>query len=354
MPTSTYHIVRNGQPVGQFDPEEIESKLQDGSLVLDDRVFLDAERKWVSLSEWRERIIDDENIEEDAPPVSQDSQPQNLPISGKDGKPLTVHTDFGIPRAPKSTDRKHPSKRHRERRHRLSGDDFTDGKDDTTPQESNYRKRRKKTRFEQSLYGYIFVAVALLVAAMSFNWGNGYRNRVKGLNEEIKSLKEQLKTRDDQNRSLVQPVPAGQIAGTVGIEDPVNKQFAPIASAAVTLLRRTDTEKFLENHPHLSNLSSVTQEELGTIISDFRSSLPKPAATTLTNTDGAFRFTVSDPADYVLLVLANKTIEGEQAVWLQGVRTGSPSQRLILTDREAFSADKFHFKITPPPGTTQW
>jgi len=350
MFATSYHIVRNGQPLGQFALDEIESKLQDGTLVLDDRVFLDTERKWVSLNEWRSHATEEEKEEEADATENTSSIP--LPISTKDGKPLTVHTDFGTPRSPKSTDRKHSIKKLPERRHKLSGDDFIDDYGKLSPQESNYKKRRKKARFQRSLYGYIAAAIAILIAMACFYWGNGYRKREGALNKEIASLKAQTKLLAEQNRSLLLPVPAGQIAGAVGIED-LSNQFAPLAGATVTLYRRADIEKFIESHPQL-NRPNVAKEELGNIITTFQIFMPRPVAATLTNSDGTFHFAVSDPGDYALFICANKTVEGEQVVWLQGVRTGSPSQRILLTDREAITAERFHFQITPPPGLTRW
>jgi len=340
-----YHVVRNGQPLGQFLQTEIIAKLEDGTLLPDDRIFLSAERTWISLHDWLARLAMPVN---DAPADS-----TSLPTSNRDGHILTVYTAPPPQHNSKSNDRYSRSKKKRHRhRNRLSGDDFTEGEASVGQRESNYQRRRRQAKFTKIFYGWIVAAFALVVAVAFYTWGISYKKQVAGLREWNEDLKEQVRAHKERNRALLQPVPTGQVAGIVGIEDTDNGKFFALASATVTLYRRADVEAFIEQHS--SAPSPTTDEEIAEFIQDFQNAMPRPEGTDLTNSDGAFHFSIPNPGDYVLLVVPNKVFGGPQVVWLQGVRTGGPTQKILLTDQEALTAVKFHFKITPPQGSMEW
>lgn len=296
--SSAVHIARNGAPLGQFPKEQIQERLENGSLLPGDYFYDESARAWLPLTEWREAV-----------PFT--------PVSPKTEEIWSEESETSG-----SNRRRHGGSRSR-------------------------RKPKKRNPAESALPGWIACLFAIGVAAALWAWAQSLRDQLQAQEKKAAEFEQLSKDLQRQNAILLEMAPVGVARGVLTSE-PSPGKLAVMSGVTVGALRAEDVRTKVVN---LANEPTPnTEEELGVLVTKLQSSLPPAIAVTITDSSGRFELPLPEPGRYILIANAFKQGGGtsQRLLWLVEFERGDePTPVLSMSEQNAITLQNPNLRISP-------
>lgn len=317
-------VARDGVALGEFSPEQIQSRLRIGVLLPSDHFFDNEKRTWRQLAEWaspRAAAVEDAGPEAVRPPEAVVPPAGDSALSEEEDE---ARKEGGTWEEREARQRKRSSR----------------GK----PQG---RRKRQKHPASAALPGWIACLFAVGAAVALYVWAQEQRDTVKIKDAKLLEMGEQVEALKRKVALLDEMSPAGILRGVLVTESAPGK-LAFLSGVTVAILRAEDARPAIlrmANEP-----AAVTEGELAAQVTQLQALLPAPLAVTVSDSSGRFEFALPEPGNYILFstFFLQASTGPSRLVWLIEIEnTGEPAQMLSLSEKNAITLNNPAIRIRP-------